>query len=69
MSEPRIERRLRIAGILLLLGLGVEAASLHWAHPTAFLIFVLVGGFSMAAGIVVYLYSLLPAPPTQQDRG
>ena len=58
---PWMERRLRISGVLLLLGLIVEAASLRWSHPTAFLVFLFGGGVFLAAGILVYLYSLLPA--------
>ncbi len=54
-----IERRLRISAVLLILGLMIEAASLRWSHPTAFLVFVIVGGSFVAAGILVYLYSLL----------
>jgi len=56
-----IERRLRISGILLILGLIVEAGSLHWRHPIGFLVFLFVGGLLMAAGILAYLYSLLLA--------
>ncbi len=59
-DAPRIERRLRLSGILLILGLIIEACSLNWAHPTAFLAFIFVGGLLMAAGILVYLYSLVP---------
>jgi hypothetical protein len=59
-ERPKIERRLRISGALLVSGLLVEAASLFWSHPTAFLLFLFFGGFLLAAGIVVYLYSLLP---------
>ena len=55
-----IEHRLRISGVLVILGLIIEAASLHWSHPTAFLLFVFLGGLSMTAGILVYLHSLLP---------
>ena len=63
MNQPRIDRRLRISGVLLILGLAVEATSLLWVHPTAFLVFLLVGGVAMAAGIVLHLCSLLPAGP------
>ncbi len=54
-----IKRRLRISAVLLILGLMIEAASLRWSHPTAFLVFVIVGGSFVVAGILVYLYSLL----------
>ena len=60
-----IGRRLRISGVLLILGLTVEVTSLLWIHPTAFLVFLSVDGVAIAAGIVIYLYSLIPPwPPT-----
>jgi hypothetical protein len=63
----KIEKRIRLAGILLIAGLLVELVTLRWSHPTAFLFFLLLGGLLMAAGIVIYLLSLVssenkPAP-------
>ena len=61
-SQPsKIEKRLRLAGLLLITGLVVELVSLHWSHPTAFLFFLLLGGVLLAAGIVIYLLSLVSA--------
>jgi hypothetical protein len=57
----KIERRIRLAGILLIGGLLVELVTLRWSHPTAFLFFLLPGGALMASGIVVYLFSLVSA--------
>jgi hypothetical protein len=54
-----IEKRLRLAGMLLIVGLLVEAICLHWARPLAFILLVAVGGALCAAGIAVYLYSLV----------
>jgi hypothetical protein len=54
-----MERRLRISGMLILLGLVVEALSLIRIHPLAFLGFMFVGGGLLVAGIVIYLYSLV----------
>jgi hypothetical protein len=64
-SQPiKIERRIRLAGILLIAGLLVELVTLRWSHPTAFLFFLLLGGALMAltclyrkqaAGRVVFL--------------
>lgn len=65
-SEPRIEHRLRVSGVLLLLGLLVEAGSLLWSHPTAFLAFVFVGGLLLAAGVLLFLYSLLRVGSSQE---
>jgi hypothetical protein len=60
-QTTKIERRIRLAGILLIAGLLVELATLRWSHPTAFLFFLLLGGALMALGIVVYLLSLVTA--------
>jgi hypothetical protein len=64
----KIERRIRLAGILLIAGLLVELVTLRWSHPTAFLLFLLLGGLLMALGIGVYLLSLVSAenkPPAE----
>ena len=60
-----MERRLRISGVLIVLGLLVEALSLIRIHPLAFLGFMFVGGGLLVAGIGIYLYSLvsIAAPP------
>ena len=59
-----IERRLQISGALIALGLVVELVSLLWSHPTAFLLFLLLGGSLMCAGIVIYLTSLVVHAPS-----
>jgi predicted membrane channel-forming protein YqfA (hemolysin III family) len=61
----RMERRLRISGILIVLGLLVEALSLIHIHPLAFLAFMFIGGALLIAGIGIYLYSIASAssPP------
>lgn len=51
--------KLRISGIFVLLGLIIEAFALHWSHPTAFLVFALVGTPLQLIGIVIFLYSLV----------
>jgi hypothetical protein len=60
-----MERRLRISGMLIVLGLVVEALSLIRIHPLAFLGFMFVGGGLLVAGIAIYLYSLVSvtSPP------
>ena len=58
-ATTKMEKRLRWAGLLVALGLLVELTTLHWAHPTAFLFFLLLGGTLMGLGIVFYLYSLV----------
>ena len=64
----KIERRIRLAGTLLIAGLLVELVTLRWSHPTAFLFFLLLGGALMALGIGIYLLSLVSAenqPPAE----
>ena len=64
----KIEKRIRLAGMLLIAGLLVELVTLRWSHPTAFLFFLLLGGALMASGIAVYLLSLVSAeskPPAE----
>ncbi len=69
-SQNPMEKRLRIAGIFVLVGLLVELIALRWVHPAAFLVLAFVGIPVMSLGIVIYLYSLisLPTPPTGTTR-
>ena len=55
----RLQRRIRIAGALIIMGLVVEALSLIRVHPLAFLGFMFIGGTLLVAGIAVYLLSLV----------
>ena len=61
MSQPltRIESRIRVSGILVMIGLMIELVTLNWAHPTAFIFFLVIGGGFIASGIAVYLVSLV----------
>ena len=52
-------RSLRVSGILLILGLLVEALSLCWNTALSFMSFVVVGGLLFASGILLFLYSLV----------
>lgn len=64
----KIERRIRVAGMLLIAGLLVELVTLRWSHPTAFLFFLFLGGALMALGIAIYLFSLVSTenkPPAE----
>ena len=54
-----IERRVRIAAVLVACGLLVELLVLRGSHPGSFLAFVLAGIPLVAAGILVFLYSLV----------
>jgi hypothetical protein len=60
MDSSVTERRIRWAGLLVGAGLLVQLACLLIVHPLAFVAFLMVGCPLMAAGIVLYLFSLLP---------
>jgi hypothetical protein len=53
------ERRLRLSGMLIMLGLLVEALSLIRIHPLTFLVFMFIGGGSIVVGIAIYLISVV----------
>lgn len=61
-ADPRLVRRLKLAGLLVGLGLLIEAATLFWPHPTAFLAFLFLGGLLVAVGVVLYLFSIVTYP-------
>ncbi len=63
------EKPIRLAGMLLIAGLLIEAICLLWARPLAFILLVAAGGFLCAAGIVVYLYSLVSARKATPEHG
>jgi hypothetical protein len=59
LSTNRFDRKLQLSGIILILGLLVEALCLLFGHGAiAFLIFAGLGGILLAAGFLLYLYSL-----------
>ncbi len=60
-TSPKLERRLRISGLLVGLGLAVEALTMAWSHPTAFLAFLLLGGTMVGLGVLLYLYAIASA--------
>jgi len=51
-----LERRLRFASILVILGLLVEGLCLIWARPLAFVAFVFVGVTLVGVGLLLYLH-------------
>lgn len=57
-AGPSLRKRLKLAGLLLIAGLSIEALTVSWAHPTAFFAFALLGGTLVLAGVVLYLWSL-----------
>ncbi len=61
-SANSMEKRLQIAGILLMIGLVIEAVCLLWARPISFVIFVALGGLFLFTGVVMFLFSLVSIP-------
>ena len=61
MPARAIEGRIRLSALLLLLGLVVEAVTLSILHPLSFIAFASFGVLLIAAGIVVFLLTLLNA--------
>lgn len=59
MTAGVIQRNIRWAGRLIVIGLIVQMASLLWTHPLAFVCFLLVGCPLVGAGILFFLYSLV----------
>ena len=61
-AQSPLEYRLRIAGVIVLVGLLVELVALRWIHPLAFMVLAFVGIPIMSLGIAIYLYSLISLP-------
>jgi len=58
-SVDSMNERLRISGILVIIGLLVEALCLVWSRPIAFVVLVCLGGALIGLGVLVFLYSLV----------
>ena len=71
MRRTAMERRLRISGVLLILGLIVEALSLRWNTAASFLSFMIFGGILLGGGMLGYLFSLVAESlaPGPKDQG
>jgi uncharacterized membrane protein YczE len=59
LTAKPLERRLQLAGILIIFSLLVEIFSFLWNRPLAFLAYIGAGGFLLGAGVLVYLHSLV----------
>jgi hypothetical protein len=64
MTEPALapsplQRRLRLAAILMILGLVIEVVTLRLIHPFAFLTFAFFGMTLVAVAIPLYLYAIV----------
>ena len=65
LSTSPFDRKLQLSGMLLILGLLVEALCLLGHGPIAFIVFAGLGGLFFAGGIILYLYSLVATDQRQ----
>jgi len=61
-SPSKLEHRLRILAVFIVLGLILELISLGWVHPMAFLLFAILGCGCLFIGMAGYLYSIVSIP-------
>ena len=66
-QATRGERRIRLAGILIISGLLVEAITLLVGGPVSFLVFMFLGGGLLMAGMLTYLLSFIRAGQAQTN--
>ena len=59
LKQVLIEKRVKISGLLILIGIFAELITLFWSHPISFLMFILIGGLSILFGVGYYLISLV----------
>jgi hypothetical protein len=62
-AAPRIEKRVRLAALLIGLGLLVQLITLVRIHPLAFMAFILIGCPLVLAGVLLFLYSIVSHQP------
>ena len=63
-----IQTFIRIASVLIILGVAVELVSLRWVHPLAFVLFAFVAVSLIGLGILIYLASLVLAVSTTGEN-
>jgi len=59
MTATLMERRIRWSGLLIAVGLLSQMLTLPLTHPLAFVGFIVLGCPLVAAGILLFLYSLV----------
>lgn len=64
-----LERRLRLSGLLLILGLLTEAICLFWSRPISFVVLIAVGGVLLLLGVALFLVSLVSVKHSSQSDG
>jgi len=68
MPVASVERRVRLAAILICLGLVVLLLTLIRIHPLAFMAFALIGCPLVLVGILLFLYSIVSEAPSHQGN-
>jgi heme A synthase len=68
MTFTRVERRIRLAGTLVLIALLLAIVSLLWKHPLSFASLHMLALLLFLAGCAVYLLALLPDDQSPSDR-
>jgi len=63
------QRRIRVAAVLVALGLVVELITLRWSHPLTFILFFVVSGLSIAAASILFLTTLFATGPVREEVG
>lgn len=58
LNRP-LDSGIRVAGILVLLGLAIEMFTLFWSHPTAIIWYMVLGGTCFFLGIAYYIFLLV----------
>ncbi|HUY14000.1 MAG TPA: hypothetical protein VMX16_10295 [Terriglobia bacterium] len=64
-ASPVIEKRLKWAAVLIVIGLIIQMFSFVKIHPLLFVAFLMIGCPFLAAGVLLYLYSLASHEPTR----
>ena len=68
MATRPLERRIQIAGVVLLFGLIVEVLSLLRHGAVAFLLFTGLCATLIVAGILLYLHGLVSSAPHREPH-
>lgn len=68
ISEIGMRRLLQISSGLVIVGLVLEIVSLLWFHPLSFVLFAFLAVVLVGLGILVFLVSLVVAPPIAANR-
>jgi hypothetical protein len=58
-AQPTIEKRLRLAGILVFVGLAIQLGTFLVNHPLSFMAFIFVGSPLVIAGAGIYLVGVV----------